>query len=150
MPRTHRGDPDSSPGRSPEPLFHPMAPSAHPFPGSAASMPTARALQKIDHRMGMHARPAMGFVDLAGRFESEVRVGHADYAGGPVDGKSIMHLMMLAATDGTELEISAEGSDAAGAVERLCRYVRDGFEESPTPIAAPAPVAADAARAAAE
>ncbi len=99
-------------------------------------MPTACATQKIDHRLGMHARPAMGFVDLASRFESEIRVGHADHDGGPVDGKSIMHLMMLAATDGTELEISADGPDADEAVERLCRYVRDAFEESPAPVAA--------------
>ena len=88
--------------------------------------------------MGMHAQPAMGFVDLAGRFESEVRVGHADYAERPGRRQEHLRLMMLATTDGTELEISTEGSDAAGAVERLCRCVQDGFEIA-TPIAARPP-----------
>lgn len=97
-------------------------------------MPTVSAREQIDHPLGMHARPAMGFVDLASRFRSDIRVSHAEHTGAPVDGKSIMHLMMLAATDGTELEITADGEDAEAAIERLSRYVRNSFEEAETPI----------------
>ncbi|BAM05236.1 HPr family phosphocarrier protein [Phycisphaera mikurensis] len=92
-------------------------------------MPTATARETIAHRLGMHARPAMGFVDLASGFASAIRVGHAGYDGGMVDGKSIMHLMMLAATEGTVLEIEADGEDAQDAVEKLCAFIRGGFGE---------------------
>jgi phosphocarrier protein HPr len=84
----------------------------------------------ITNRLGLHARPAMAFVDLAGSFGSEVKVRRADDPGAePVDGKSIMHVMMLAATKGAVLEISAIGDDAGKAVEALARLVRSGFGE---------------------
>ena len=93
-------------------------------------MPVSSAQARVDHPLGMHARPAMGFVDLAGRFGSVVKVSHDGYAAGPVDGKSIMHLMMLAATQGTVLNIEAEGDDAEEAIGALCAYVRGGFEDA--------------------
>lgn len=84
---------------------------------------------KITNRLGLHARPAMTFVDLAGSFKSSVTVRRADGTGEDVDGKSIMQMMMLAATQGTELEILAEGSDAAKAVEKLVKLVKSKFGE---------------------
>ena len=47
----------------------------------------------------------------------------------PVDGKSIMQMLMLAATQGTRLEITAEGNDADEAVRNLVRLVEGGFDE---------------------
>jgi len=46
-----------------------------------------------------------------------------------VDGKSIMQMMMLAATNGTEIEITAAGTDAPQAVETLVKLVESGFKE---------------------
>ena len=98
-------------------------------------MPVCSAQAQVHHPLGMHARPAMGFVDLAARFRSGVRVGHDGYPAGPVDGKSIMHLMMLAATAGTVLRIEADGDDAEQAVEALRAFVDGGFEEPGAPAA---------------
>ncbi len=81
---------------------------------------------KIDNRLGMHARPAMAFVDLANQFRSAVTVRKANQA---VDGKSIMQMMMLAATQGTELEVEAVGPDAGEAIDALTALVRRKFDE---------------------
>ena len=83
---------------------------------------------KITNRLGLHARPAMAFVDLASSFACRVSVRRVD-EGEEVDGKSIMQMMMLAATAGTELEIAAEGDGAEGAVEELRDLVKRKFGE---------------------
>jgi phosphocarrier protein HPr len=80
----------------------------------------------IVNRLGLHARPAMSFVDAASAFKSKVTVRRGDQE---VDGKSIMHMMMLAATRGTELEITAEGPDAGACSAALRRLVEQGFDE---------------------
>lgn len=81
---------------------------------------------KIVNRLGLHARPAMAFVDCAGAFASTVTVRKGDTE---VDGKSIMQMMMLAATQGSTLEIVAEGDDAAEALEALESLIANGFDE---------------------
>lgn len=81
---------------------------------------------KIVNRLGLHARPAMTFVDVASTFASEVTVSKGDTS---VDGKSIMQMMMLAATKGTVLEIRAEGDDAEKAAECLKNLIDSGFDE---------------------
>jgi phosphocarrier protein len=80
----------------------------------------------IVNRLGLHARPAMTFVDLAGTFKSEITVKRADQE---VDGKSIMHMMMLAATKGTTLEVTASGPDCEAACAALKKLVDGGFDE---------------------
>lgn len=80
----------------------------------------------IVNRLGLHARPAMSFVDTASAYKSNVTVRRGGQA---VDGKSIMHMMMLAATKGTQLEIDAEGPDAEQACEALRALVDGGFGE---------------------
>ena len=80
----------------------------------------------IKNRLGLHARPAMTFVDLAGTFKAEITVKRGDQE---VDGKSIMHMMMLAATKGTALEVIAVGADAQAACEALKKLVDSGFDE---------------------
>jgi phosphocarrier protein len=80
----------------------------------------------IVNRLGLHARPAMCFVDVASGFSSTITVKRADQA---VDGKSIMQMMLLAATKGTELEVVAEGDDAEAACQALRRLVDRGFDE---------------------
>lgn len=89
---------------------------------------TSRATARVTivNQLGMHARPATLFTDTAHEFRASVRVAKGDEV---VDGKSIMHLMMLAATRGTELEITAEGEDAQACVDALVRLIGNGFDE---------------------
>lgn len=89
-------------------------------------MPSADAKVVIANKLGLHARPAMTFVDTASSFQSNITVVKA---GQTVDGKSIMQLMMLAATEGTELTIQAEGKDADEAINALKELVESRFEE---------------------
>lgn len=89
-------------------------------------MPTCTAKVTITNRLGLHARPAMCFVDAATAFNSNVTVKRQDQC---VDGKSIMQMMMLAATKGTELEIVCEGDDADAAIKSLTKLVESGFDE---------------------
>lgn len=87
---------------------------------------------EICNKLGLHARPAMAFVDAASQFTSNITVARAGADGstaGGVDGKSIMQMMMLAATKGTVLEIVAEGDDAANAASSLQRLIQSGFDE---------------------
>jgi phosphocarrier protein HPr len=89
-------------------------------------VPKARAT--ITNRLGLHARPAMAFVEKASEFEAEITVRRVDQDE-CVDGKSIMQMLMLAGTCGTEIELSAEGSDAERALAVLVELVKAGFGE---------------------
>jgi phosphocarrier protein len=80
----------------------------------------------IQNKLGLHARPAMSFVDTANAFASEVKVQKGSQV---VDGKSIMQMMMLAATQGTELLIQAKGADARDAIAALRSLIERKFDE---------------------
>ncbi|MCH2149797.1 MAG: HPr family phosphocarrier protein [Phycisphaerales bacterium] len=82
----------------------------------------------IINRLGMHARPAMLLAETAQQFESKISIRRTDQTD-TVDAKSIMQLMMLAATEGTELEIKASGPDAEASVRQLVDVVQTGFDE---------------------
>jgi len=82
----------------------------------------------ITNRLGLHARPAMMFAQAAGKYGAAVTVRRLDQ-GDAVDGKSIMEMMMLVATFGTELEVSADGDDAEDALKELCELVESNFRE---------------------
>lgn len=79
------------------------------------------------NRAGLHARSSAKVVELASRFSSDVRVRVGEKA---VDGKSILSLMMLAATQGTEVTIEADGADETDAIEALAALFEGGFGES--------------------
>ena len=81
---------------------------------------------EVVNKLGLHARPAMTFVDLAVTFSSAVLVSKGDTE---VDGKSIMQMMMLAAAKGSELTITVEGEDADKAAAALKGLVDSGFDE---------------------
>ncbi len=89
--------------------------------GPAAAKPATIVNQK-----GLHARAAAKFVKLAAEFEAEITVAKDDME---VSGSSIMGLMMLAASTGTELEIRARGPQATKAVNALAGLVDSGFAE---------------------
>ncbi len=86
----------------------------------------ARRTVTIVNQRGLHARAAAKFVKLACRFQATV---HVTKDGVQVPGRSIMGLMMLAASPGSLIEISAEGDDAAAALAALVRLVADKFDE---------------------
>ncbi|MEM6459140.1 MAG: HPr family phosphocarrier protein [Planctomycetota bacterium] len=89
-------------------------------------MSTASANLTIRNRLGLHARPAMSLVDTASAFASDIKIGKGKQV---VDAKSIMQLMMLAATKDTELTVTAEGSDAEAAVAAITALVESKFDE---------------------
>ena len=86
----------------------------------------AQSTVTIINRLGLHARPAMTFVDAAQGFACSVKVTKEELT---VDGKSIMQMMMLAATQGTVLEIQATGADAKQAIKALSELFDRQFDE---------------------
>ncbi len=80
----------------------------------------------IVNKLGLHARAAARFVQLAGRYRAKVRVTRD---GRQVDGKSIMGILLLAAARGAVITISADGIDEADALSSLAALVRTGFGE---------------------
>ncbi len=80
----------------------------------------------IINKYGLHARPAMQFVELANKYGSKIEVSNGSLK---VDAKSIMSVMRLAATKGTVLRIVADGDDASQAVASLVQLVQQGFGE---------------------
>jgi phosphocarrier protein len=82
----------------------------------------------VPNQLGLHARAAAKFVHTAERFSSRVRVRREHRL---VDGKSIMGMLLLAASRGSAIVIRAEGPDEGEAVEALESLVRSGFGEEP-------------------
>jgi len=80
----------------------------------------------IRNQRGLHARAAARFAKLSGEFKAEIKVSRS---GQTVSGVSIMGLMMLAASPGSEIELAATGEEAAKAMEALCHLIDDKFEE---------------------
>src|SRR5437867_7324555 len=80
----------------------------------------------IHNRLGLHARAAARFVHTASRFRSRVSVSRN---GKTMDGKSILGILLLAASQGTLLRVVAEGEDEAAAVDALAALVDSGFGE---------------------
>ena len=89
-------------------------------------MPT-RVEATVDNPLGLHAASNAACAKAAA-YSSEITIGRKDRED-TVDAKSIMHLLMLAATQGTTLEITAEGADEAEAAHALAELVRTRFEE---------------------
>ncbi len=81
---------------------------------------------EVTNPVGIHLRPADLFAKCAARFESRVTVEKP--GGEPIDGKSILDLMTLGATQGTMLTIEATGPDADLALEALRNLVKSDFE----------------------
>ncbi len=92
-------------------------------------MPTASKDVIISNSLGLHARPAMQFVDVANEFSSSITVRRGGEEPLEVDGKSVMHMITLEAVHGTPLQIVAEGDDAEAAVDRLAELFENKFGE---------------------
>jgi phosphocarrier protein HPr len=92
-------------------------------------MPTAIRDIVVCNEHGLHARPAMQFVDLANQFASQISVAKGGEEPGEADGKSILQMISLAATKGTPFRITADGEDAEAAVIKLAQLFVDKFGE---------------------
>lgn len=80
----------------------------------------------ILNRLGLHARAAAQFVQLANQFKADVVV---EKEGIEVNAKSIMGLLMLAAPRGTRIVVKVSGEDAESALTRIGELINDGFGE---------------------
>ena len=87
---------------------------------------TAKGEFTIVNALGLHARAAAQLVKLANRFQSEVFLVKD---GQEVNGKSIMGVLMLAATQGSPIAVRAEGDDAEPALKAIGDLVQAGFGE---------------------
>ena len=76
--------------------------------------------------LGLHARAAAKFAAMANRFASDISVKRGDRG---VNGKSIMGLMMLAASKGTIITLEIDGNDEAEMCQALVALIENRFEE---------------------
>ncbi len=93
-----------------------------------ATPPTAhQATLEIKNRLGLHARAAVLLVQTAKRFDAEVTVSKD---GQSVNGRSIMGIMMLAAEQGSAIDVATSGPQAGEALEAIRELVDAGFNEA--------------------
>ena len=85
-----------------------------------------RAVLEIRNRLGLHARAAALLVQTASQFDAELTIIKDGQA---VNGRSIMGIMMLAAEQGSRIEVEARGRQAAEALEAIRRLVDARFNE---------------------
>ena len=81
----------------------------------------------IINKLGLHARAAAKFVTTASSYSSNVDISRD---GQRVNGKSIMGVMMLAASKGTEITLIANGNDEKGAIDSLTELIQQRFGEN--------------------
>ena len=82
----------------------------------------------VVNRLGLHARAAAKLVRTAGAFACAVRLERVD-GSGAADAKSILSVLVLAASRGTELRVVADGADEREALAAVCALVEQGFGE---------------------
>lgn len=92
-----------------------------------SAQPSRRATFVIPNRLGLHARAAALFVQAVAGFDAEVSVTKDDQT---VNGKSIMGLMMLAAAQGTSIDVEARGPQADAVIEAIGGLVDAKFRET--------------------
>ncbi len=80
----------------------------------------------IINKLGLHARAAAKLVSTTSAYSSKVKIAHN---GKEVDGKSIMSVMMLAASKGSEITVHIEGEDQELAMQAVTDLVNNRFDE---------------------
>ena len=90
------------------------------------SNPTETRSVKVENAQGLHMRPAYLFAEAAARFDSQIEVVKD---GLRIDGKSVLSILTLGASKGTELQLNATGPDALQAVKALADLIQSGFPE---------------------
>jgi phosphoenolpyruvate-protein phosphotransferase len=90
----------------------------------------------ILNKTGLHARPAATFVDLAKRFEADIKVHNGNLV---ANGKSLISLLQLGVEHGTTVRVSAQGPDASEALNTLKNAIAVGLGDEPEEQLPPAP-----------
>lgn len=80
----------------------------------------------IHNELGLHARPSARIANLANRFASDITLATTQKT---IDAKSIMQVMMLAATQGTEIIVTANGKDETEAIAAISELFNNHFDE---------------------
>lgn len=80
----------------------------------------------IQNRYGLHARPAALFVEIASKYDADVKIIKDDVE---VNGKSIMGLLILAAEKGNEIILRSNGKDEADLIQALVALLEGKFNE---------------------
>ncbi len=80
----------------------------------------------IRNKLGLHARAAVKFVNLANRFGASVKIVKG---GDEIDGKSILGILTLAATQGTTIRLVVSGKDEEAAMAALVELIANRFDE---------------------
>lgn len=80
----------------------------------------------ISNTLGLHARAAAAFVKVANRYQADIVVQKDETV---VNGKSIMGVLMLAASKGMNIEVTANGHDSKEAMDALKQLIDDKFGE---------------------
>ena len=91
-----------------------------------SSAPRRTAVARIMNKRGLHARASAKIVEAAARFKSQITVSHD---GHEVDARSIMGLMMLAVSLGSDVQIAAEGTDSREALTAIVALIEAKFGE---------------------
>jgi phosphocarrier protein HPr len=81
----------------------------------------------INHKVGLHARPAAMFVQTAAKFASDIQVTHGTTT---ANAKSILSILTLGVHQGSEITIKAEGQDAEAVLDALVSLVESNFGET--------------------
>jgi phosphocarrier protein len=81
---------------------------------------------QIKNRLGLHARAAVKFVNTANRFGADVRIIKD---GSAIDGKSILGILTLAATQGSSILLRINGEDEKAALQALAELIDGRFGE---------------------
>jgi len=84
----------------------------------------------ISNQQGLHMRPAYMFAETAGQFESTVELVKDDIR---ADGKSVLSLMTLGATQGSTITLEVNGLDSETALESLANLISSGFPAAAKP-----------------
>jgi phosphoenolpyruvate-protein phosphotransferase/dihydroxyacetone kinase phosphotransfer subunit len=99
--------------------------------------PVSEITLTLFNEMGLHARPAALFVQVASKFQSNVQVRNLTRGGHAVNAKSMFGVLSLGAEKGHQITISASGPDAEEALATLRQLVESGFREMEQPLMAP-------------
>lgn len=91
-------------------------------------MPVQQSTLTVRNRVGLHARPAALFVELANKYESSIRVSNAN--GEEVNGKSILGILSLDIGHGAVISIRAEGEDAEEAMDSILTLFDSNFGDT--------------------
>jgi phosphocarrier protein HPr len=81
----------------------------------------------IINKLGLHARAAAKLVGATAVFRCQIRAGTSNRL---IDAKNIMAVMMLAASQGTELDLSFDGDDEESACEAVIALINNRFDEA--------------------